>query len=77
MSTRVVVSQLVRKLGGYAVVASAIGARRDSVAKWPANGVPVKFRFVVRRLARERNVSLSVAEWRVLALEPAKEVTAG
>jgi hypothetical protein len=78
MDEREVVSELVSKLGGAEAVAQAIGAKRDSVWMWSKLGrIPWKWRFTVRRLARERKVTLSPDEWIVLTLEPAKEVTAG
>lgn len=72
MSDRKVISELVRKLGGHEAVAIVLRCNSESVRQWPHKGIPWKWRYSVRRIARRRKIKLSPAEWEVLSLEPAE-----
>lgn len=73
MRSRVVISELVRKLGGPTVIADEIGAQAASVAAWSRLGrIPWKWRWLVRQMAKRDRISLSADDWAVLSLIPDK-----
>lgn len=71
MSNRVVISELVRKLGGPTVIAAAIGAPRVNVVAWSRLGrIPWKWRWLVRQMAMRGRIPLTADDWAALSLVP-------
>lgn len=59
---------ILKALGGYAKVASALGSTPKAVYMWTRNGVPHKWHAPLRRLARAKRIAArdvdAALEWR-------------
>lgn len=51
-------AELIRRLGGTAVVAQELRLEQNTVSNWLRRGVPWKHRYAVYQLARRRRIAL-------------------